>query len=59
MIRYGLKAATKDIDILLHTQKETAELRRCIAHGQLSGIQLRGAAASGIDWNGLRTAARI
>ena len=32
--------------------------RRCIAPGQLSGIHLRGAAASGIDWNGLRTAAR-
>ncbi len=35
-------------------------LRRDIAPGQLSGIQLRGAAASGIDWwTGFRTAARI
>jgi len=30
MIKYGLKAATKDIDILLHTQKEIAELNRAL-----------------------------
>ncbi len=26
MIKYGLKAATKDIDVLLSTREETAEL---------------------------------
>lgn len=30
MIKYGLKASTKDIDILLHTQKEIAELNRAL-----------------------------
>lgn len=39
MIRYGLKAATKDIDVLLSTREETAELVQALLKSGYHVIQ--------------------
>ncbi len=52
MIRYGLKAATKDIDILLHTQKETADLIRALS---VSGYHIIQADRLGSEYQAMFT----